>query len=38
MTDARSIISESSTADHVAVSILDDIEEHELQQRLEKLE
>ena len=38
MTDARSIISESSTADHAGVSTLDDTEDIELLQRLERLE
>lgn len=38
MTDARSVISESSTVDHAGISTLDDTDDYELQQRLERLE
>lgn len=38
MTDAKSIISETSSVEHPGVNIFDDTDDFELQQRLEKFE
>lgn len=38
MTDAKSIISETSSFEHPGVGIFDDTDDFELQQRLEKFE